>query len=218
MNSAAVIIGAGTQGQVYASYLKEAGVNIIGFMDDDINLIGKKVIDIPVLGTYEDLFTTKFKSMVNDVYCPIGVNSVRVNYLSSLKKEGYGIPSFIHHTVSIAPDVTIGEAVYMLAGNIVMPHTKIGNYIMINMDSTIAHHVVLEDGVFMSSGVNIGALINVREKAYIGMGVTIMTGVEEVGKECLIGAGTVVIKNVPEYATVVGNPARVIKFNNPKKG
>src|SRR5690606_20458049 len=110
MNSAAVIIGAGTQGQVYASYLKEAGVNIIGFMDDDINLIGKKVIDIPVLGTYEDLFTTKFKSMVNDVYCPIGVNSVRVNYLSSLKKEGYGIPGFIHHTVSIAPDVTIGEA------------------------------------------------------------------------------------------------------------
>lgn len=217
MNSAAVIIGAGTQGQVYASYLKEAGVNIIGFMDDNINLIGKKVINIPVLGTYEDLFTTKFKSMVNDVYCPIGVNSVRVNYLSSLKKEGYGIPSFIHHTVSIAPDVIIGEAVYMLAGNIVMPHTKIGNYIMINMDSTIAHHVVLEDGVFMSSGVNIGALINVREKAYIGMGVTIMTGISEVGKECLIGAGTVVIKNVPEYATVVGNPARVIKFNNPKK-
>lgn len=216
MNNAAVIIGAGTQGQVYASYLKEAGVNIVGFMDDDTSLVGKKVIGIPVLGTYEDLFTKEFKSKIKDVYCPIGVNSVRVKYLSSLKNEGYGIPSFIHHTVSIAPDVTIGEAVYMLAGNIVMPHTKIGNYIMINMDSTIAHHVVLEDGVFMSSGVNIGALINVREKAYIGMGVTIMTGISEVGKECLLGAGTVVIKDVPEYATLVGNPGRVIKFSNTK--
>nr|WP_281422467.1 hypothetical protein [Aquimarina litoralis] len=96
-----------------------------------------------------------------------------------------------------------------------MPHTTIGNYIMINMDSTIAHHVTLEDGVFMSSGVNIGALINVRKNAYIGMGVTAMTGVKEIGKETLVGAGTVIIKDVPEYTTVVGNPARVIKTKQP---
>ncbi len=211
----AVIIGAGTQGQVYASYLKEAGVNIIGFIDDNPDLENKEVIGIPVLGKYKDLFLEDFKSKIQDVYCPIGVNSVRVEYLSTLKKEGYGIPGFLHHTVSIAPDVTIGEAVYMLAGNIVMPHTTIGNYIMINMDSTIAHHVTLEDGVFMSSGVNIGALINVRENAYIGMGVTAMTGVKEIGKETLVGAGTVIIKDVPEYATVVGNPARVIKTKQP---
>ncbi len=211
----AVIIGAGTQGQVYASYLKEAGVNIIGFIDDNSDLEGQEVIGVPVLGKYKDLFTDEFKNKIQDVYCPIGVNSVRSKYLSTLKKEGYGIPGFLHHTVSIAPDVTIGEAVYMLAGNIVMPHTTIGNYIMINMDSTIAHHVTLEDGVFMSSGVNIGALINVRENAYIGMGVTAMTGVKEIGKETLIGAGTVIIKDVPEYTTVVGNPGRVIKTKQP---
>ncbi|WP_378173700.1 NeuD/PglB/VioB family sugar acetyltransferase [Aquimarina sp. SS2-1] len=211
----AVIIGAGTQGQVYASYLKEAGINIIGFIDDNPELEGKEVIDIPVIGKYKDLFLDEFKSKIQDVYCPIGVNAVRVEYLSTLKNEGYGIPGFLHHTVSIAPDVTIGEAVYMLAGNIVMPHTTIGNYIMINMDSTIAHHVTLEDGVFMSSGVNIGALINVRKNAYIGMGVTAMTGVKEIGKETLIGAGTVIIKDVPEYTTVVGNPARVIKTKKP---
>lgn len=211
----AVIIGAGTQGQVYASYLKEAGVNIIGFIDDNPELVGKEVINIPVIGKYKDLFLDEFKNKIQDVYCPIGVNAVRVEYLSTLKKEGYGIPGFLHHTVSIAPDVTIGEAVYMLAGNIVMPHTIIGNYIMINMDSTIAHHVTLEDGVFMSSGVNIGALINVRKNAYVGMGVTAMTGVKEIGKETLIGAGTVIIKDVPEYTTVVGNPARVIKTKQP---
>ncbi len=210
-----VIIGAGTQGQVYASYLKEAGVNIIGFIDDDPSLQDQEVIGIPVLGKYKDLFLDEFKEKIQDVYCPIGVNSVRVEYLSTLKKEGYGIPGFLHHTVSIAPDVTIGEAVYMLAGNIVMPHTTIGNYIMINMDSTIAHHVTLEDGVFMSSGVNIGALIHVKENAYVGMGVTAMTGIKEIGKDTLIGAGTVIIRDVPDYATVVGNPGRVIKTKQP---
>ncbi|MBP2832004.1 NeuD/PglB/VioB family sugar acetyltransferase [Aquimarina sp. U1-2] len=206
----AVIIGAGTQGQVYASYLKEAGVSIIGFIDDNVNLQGQDVIGIPVLGKYEDLFLQEFKDKIQDVYCPIGVNSIRVKYLSTLKKEGYGIPGFLHHTVSIAPDVTIGEAVYMLAGNIVMPHTQIGNYIMINMDSTIAHHVTLEDGVFMSSGVNIGALIHVKKRAYIGMGVTAMTGIREIGEDSLLGAGTVVIEDVPDRTTIVGNPGRII--------
>lgn len=207
----AIIIGAGTQGQVYASYLKEAGVDLIGFVDDNDEIQNTNVIGLPVIGKYQDLFSKKFKEKIQEVYCPIGVNKVRMEYLSTLKKEGYNIPNFIHHTVSIAPDVIMGEAVYMLAGNIVMPHTTIGNYIMINMDSTIAHHVTVEDGVFMSSGVNIGALINVRERAYIGMGVTAMTGVNEIGHDCLLGAGTVIIRDVPANATVVGNPGRVIK-------
>ena len=212
----AVIIGAGTQGQIYASYLKEAGVNIIGFIDDNPNLTGKQVINIPVIGKYKDLFLQEFKEKIQDVYCPIGINAVRIEYLSTLKKEGYGIPSFFHHTVSIGPDVILGEAVYMLAGNSVMPHTTIGSYIMINSSSTIAHHVTLEDGVFMSSGVNIGALMRIKKNAYVGMGVTVMTGVKTVGKETLIGAGTVVIKDIPDYAVVVGNPGRVLRTKKPQ--
>ena len=83
-----VIIGAGTHGQIYASYLKEAGINIIGFIDDNPNLIGKEVINIPVIGKYKDLFLQEFKDRIQDVYCPIGVNAVRIEYLSTLKKEG----------------------------------------------------------------------------------------------------------------------------------
>ncbi|WP_025739887.1 FAD/NAD(P)-binding protein [Aquimarina pacifica] len=212
----AVIIGAGTQGQVYASYLKEAGINLIGFMDDNPDLLGKEVIGIPVLGKYTDLFLDEFKEKIQDVYCPIGINSVRIEYLSTLKKEGYGIPGFLHHTVSIAPDVILGEAVYMLAGNSVMPHTTIGNYVMINSGSTIAHHATLEDGVFMSSGVNIGALIHVKRNAYIGMGVTAMTGIKEIGEETLIGAGTVIIRDVPDYVVLAGNPGRVLRTKKPQ--
>ncbi|MBS9462208.1 NeuD/PglB/VioB family sugar acetyltransferase [Flagellimonas sp. 389] len=206
-----VIIGAGTQGQIYASYIKEAGINLIGFIDDNPELEGKNVLGLPILGKYADLLHKNYKNKIQNVYCPIGDNKVRSEYLSTLKKEGYGIPSFIHHTVSIAPDVTLGEANYMLAGNIVMPHTKIGNYLMVNQGSTIAHHVDIGDGVFISSGVNVGASLVVEDFAYIGMGVTVMTGIKRVGRDCLLGAGAVVIRDVPDFATVVGNPGRIIK-------
>ncbi len=209
-----VIIGAGTQGQIYASYMKEAGIDIVGFIDDDSNLQGEIVTGLPVIGKYEDLFLNKLKNKVQDVYCPIGINAIRIKYLKSLKDEGYNTPSFFHRTVSIAPDVTFGEANYMLAGNIIMPHTNIGSYLMVNMGSTIAHHVSIGDGVFMSSGVNIGAIMNVQDLAYIGMGVTVMTGVKNIGRNCLIGAGTVIIKDVPENAVMVGNPGRLLRLKD----
>jgi len=212
MRDRAVIIGAGTQGQVYASYLMEAGIDIIGFIDDNPILFRKKVNNIPVIGCYKDLYTSSFKENIQSVYCPIGNNHIRVQYLSALHQEGYRIPSFIHPSVSIAPDVTLGQANYMLVGNIIMPHTTLGDYIMINQASTIAHHVKIEDGTFMSSGVNIGACIHVQKKAYIGMGVTVMTGVQSIGSNCLLGAGCVIIKNVPDNAVMVGNPGRIIKY------
>ena len=212
-----VIIGAGTQGQVLCTYLKEANVNVIGFIDDNIKLVGERVLGLPVIGTYRDLFTHKFKSMIDDVFCPIGANRIRVTYLSSLKEFGYGITSYIHPSVIISPEVKLGEAIYMFPGNIVMPHTEIGSYFMVNTCSTIAHHTTIHDGVFISSGVNIGALINVKKYAYIGMGVTAMTGIKTIGRDCLIGAGTVVIKDVPDRAVIVGNPGRILRYKEELK-
>ena len=91
-----------------------------------------------------------------------------------------------------------------------MPHTKIGDFFMINMSTTIGHHVNIGNGVFMSSGVNVGANLTIEDYVYVGIGATIMTGIGEVGKGSLIGAGSVVIRKVEPDTTVVGNPGRVI--------
>ena len=210
----AIIIGAGTHGQIYASYLKEAGINLIGYIDDADSFQGKSVLGLDILGKYSDLFENRLKNKVTDIYCPIGDNKIRKKYLSTLKEEGYNTPSFIHQTSCIGPDTVLGEAHYVLPSNNIMPHTKIGDYFMINMGSTVGHHVKINDGVFISSGVNIGASLEIKENAYFGIGSTVMTGVKNIGKETLIGAGSVIIKNVPDYAVMAGNPARAIRIKS----
>jgi len=207
-----LIIGAGTHGEIYASFLKNAGVHVLGFIDDDDSVQDKIINGIEVLGKYEDLFDNKLKRLATDIYCPIGNNSIRQKYLSELKLEGYQTPSYIHSSVQICPDVKLGEAIYMLPGNIILPHTIIGDFFMMSSGSTVGHHVIIEDAVFISSGINIGASLTIHERAYFGIGSTVMTGVKNIGKDTMIGAGSVVFKDVPDYGVMAGNPARVIKL------
>ena len=56
----------------------------------------------------------------------------------------------------------------------------------------------------------------IKESAWIGAGATILPGVC-IGKHAIIGAGSVVTKDVPDYAVAVGNPAKVIKMLDKEK-
>lgn len=205
-----VIIGAGTYGEVYLAYLQEAGVDVIGFLDDAPK--SNLVKNIPVLGGIDSLPLLKDKYGIEAVYCPLGNNKLRVKFLSLAKELGYKIPNYIHPSVIISPNVTIGEGVYILLGTTIMPYTIIKDYTMISMGVHLAHHSVLEEGVFLSTGCNFGASIIAHKYAYCGISSTIMTGIQELGENCLIGAGAVVIKNVPNNAVMAGVPAKIIKY------
>lgn len=207
-----VIIGAGTYGEVYLAYLQEAGVEVVGFLDDNKTIQGTNVKGVPVLGGVDLLQTLKSTYGVEAVYCPIGNNKLRVRFLSLAKELGYKTPNYIHPSVIISPNVTIGDGVYILLGTSIMPYTVIKDYVMISMNVGLAHHSILENGVFLSTGCNFGASIHANKYAYCGISSTIMTGIKELGEDCLIGAGAVVIRDVPDRAVVAGVPAKVIKY------
>ena len=207
-----VIIGAGTYGEVYLAYLQEASIEVVGFLDDNISLQGLTINGVPVLGTISLLETLKDSCDVEAVYCPIGNNKLRVKFLKYAKQLGYKIPNYIHPSVNISPNVIIGEGVYILLGSSVMPYTTIKDYVMISMNVGLAHHSILDEGVFLSTGCNFGASIHAKKYAYCGISSTIMTGVKELGENSLIGAGAVVIKDVPDNAVVAGVPAKIIKY------
>lgn len=207
-----VIIGAGKYGEVYLSYLQEAGVDVVGFLDDDPNIINIKFGGLPVLGPTSILPILKEKYGITAVYCPLGNNSLRVKFLRLAASLGYETPNYIHPSVIISPHVKIGKGVYILLGSKIMPFTIIEDYVMISMNVSIAHHNTLQTGCFLSTGCNFGASIIAEENSYCGIGSTIMTGLQILGKDCLIGAGAVVIKNVPQGAIMAGVPAKIIKY------
>lgn len=206
----AIIFGAGTYGQVYARYLS-SDYDIIGYIDDDATLSGKSIDGLEVLGGKDFLLRNVSKETA--VFVPIGNNAVRAGLLREFNDSGFETPSFIHPATNIHDSVQTGRAVYILPGTNIMPCTVLNDYVMVSMGVNIAHHNTIGQACFFSQGTNIGASTDIGEKAYFGIGSTLMTGVKNVGRNCLVGAGSVVIRDVPDNAVVAGVPARILKYN-----
>lgn len=214
MKNSALLFGAGTYGSVYAAYLNKK-YNVLGYLDDNSALWGTQIAQLPVFGGIKELITNTVLSQTH-VFVPIGNNKVRVKILAELNKLSFETPSFVHESCQLHESVVYGQQFYMLASSNIMPYTQIGDAVMISMGVNVAHHCVLGNGVFLSQGVNVGASIEIGDHAFVGIGATLKTGIKRIGKGAVIGAGAVVIQDVPDYAVVVGNPARILKYNDPK--
>lgn len=207
----AVIFGAGTYGEVYLHYLRDAGVDVVGFLDDDSAKHGSRVLDVPVLGG-SDYLAGALDAGVAQVFCPVGNNAVRLRVNRQARAMGLVTPNFVHRSAMVDSQLAADAGIYVFPGSVIMPFVDIRPDVMISMGVKVAHHTTLEDGVFLSTGVSVGASICLRERAYVGMSATLVTGkCRSVGAGAMIGAGAVVVSDVPDDAVFAGVPAKMIK-------
>jgi UDP-2-acetamido-3-amino-2,3-dideoxy-glucuronate N-acetyltransferase len=133
-----------------------------------------------------------------------------------------GKGSKIWHFTHIMPRCIIGENCNLGQNVVVSPDVVLGKNVKVQNNVSIYTGVVCEDDVFLGPSMVFTNVINprshilrrdqyqttmVRRGASIGANATIVCG-NEIGEFAFIGAGTVVTKNVPAYALIVGNPGR----------
>lgn len=140
----------------------------------------------------------------------IGSNKVR-KVLSNRIKVNY--VRAIHPSVIVSSFSEIGEGTVIMPGVIINSDTVIGNHCIINTGAIIEHDVKIENFAHICPGVALAGDVFIGEGSQIGIGSSVIQGIK-IGKWATVGAGSVVINNVPDYAVVVGNPAKIIKYNS----
>ncbi len=128
------------------------------------------------------------------------------------------------HNVIIREENNIGNDFKIWNNAVVDYGCKMGNRVKIHSGVYIAQFTVIEDDVFLGPGVIVANDIHpgcrlsarcmrgptIKKGAQIGVNVTLLPFIE-VGENSLIGAGSVVTKDVPSRSVVYGNPAKVVK-------
>ena len=206
-----IIIGAGGFGREVAWLVErinkiEPTWNLLGFIDDNESIIGTIINGYKVLCSTKEIEKYKNSFFV----CAIGSSKTRKQIIERL--EDYKFATILDPTVETSNLVEIGEGSIICAHTIMTVNIKIGRHVIINLDCTIGHDAILEDFVTLYPSVNVSGITHYGECVELGTGSQIIQG-KNVGKGTIVGAGSVVVKDLPEECTAVGAPCKPIKFH-----
>ena len=104
----------------------------------------------------------------------------------------------------------MGKGVVITAGNIITSQIRIGDHVFLNLGCTVGHDAILERYVNCAPNCNISGNVKLCEGAHLGTGVQVLPGVR-VGEWTTVGAGAVVIHDLPANVVAAGVPARIIR-------
>ncbi len=207
-----VIVGAGGFGREVIEIFKDQNKikkhwDIIGFIDETPSLQGKTINNYPILGGLEWIEINR-KNVGYIV--AIGDPKGREKIIERLESMGVYFVNAIHPTVVMSESVKLGIGVIICAGTILTVNISIGNHVIININSTIGHDVVIDDYCSIMPNVTISGNDKLCTGVYTGTGAILIEKIS-IGEWTTIGAGSVVLKNIPKNVVAVGIPANVIK-------
>jgi len=205
-----LIVGAGGHGRVVLDTLRIAGqYTPVGFIDADPTLAGTRIAGLPVLGPINTLPKLR-QQKIKYAIVAIGDNHSRGSYGKVLREHGFELISAVHPRAVVSPTAAIGANCLIAAGAVVGTDARIAESCIINTGAIVEHECEIEQAAHLCPGAALAGRVRIRAQAFVGLGARIIQCIT-VGQNATVGAGAVVIRDVPDYATVVGVPARTIK-------
>lgn len=200
-----IILGGGGHARVLASTIRHLGRQVLGYTDpdSDASLAG----DIECLGGDEALQEYASEGVV----LAVGLGSThdtarRTHLFNETQAEGFDFPPIVHPQAFVASEAVVGEGAQVMAGAVIQPGTRVGENVIVNTSASVDHDCDIQGHVHVAPGVTVSGGVILGEGVHVGTGASIIEEIE-VGEQSTIGAGAVVIHDVPPETTVVGAPA-----------
>lgn len=190
-----VIFGAGGHAHVVADIIESEGNKVVAFLDDDLNK--------------EDCsgLISEFNKY-NDCEFIIGIGNADVR--EKISKFNLKWHTAIHPSAIISKTAKIGEGTVVMPNAVINARTIIGRHCIINTGTIVEHDNKIDDFTHISVGVNLGGTVSIGKKTWVGIGSTIKNNIS-ISDNVIVGAGAVIVKDINDFGTYIGVPARKIK-------
>ena len=144
----------------------------------------------------------------HDIFIAIGDNAIREKVSQKVEAAGFNIVSLIHPTVVVSPTATVGRGVVAMPQVVINARATVADGVILNTSSIIEHDCVVGMFAHVSPGAALAGNVTLKDRVHFGIGSCAIQGVV-VGDDSVVGAGSVVVRDVPERVIVYGNPAKV---------
>ena len=203
-----VIVGAGGHARTVIHTLHCLNISPKGVLDQ-YREPDEKVLNTPILDD-----SSKFKKYIKDniFIIAIGDNASRMEHYNRIKDEGGLFEAVVHPTCEFSKSSRVGEGTLIAQQAVICPNSEIGNNVIINSRALVEHDAKVGNHAHIAPDVSLAGKVTIHEGAFIGLRAVVKDGVS-IGRWAKVGAGAVVVSDVPDGAVVVGNPARIVSMD-----
>ncbi|HSH09406.1 MAG TPA: acetyltransferase [Oceanipulchritudo sp.] len=206
-----VIIGAGGFGREVAEWARGCPAylhewEIAGFLDDRVDALSRfPEIELPVLGN-----TSDYEPRKNDVFLvALGKPELRRTMRERFISKGAEFTRLIHQSCILGRRIQLDPGVILCPGVVLTCDIHIGANCALNVRTAVGHDATMGADCQISSFCDITGYVQVGNAVMMGSRASVIPG-RKIGDGAVLGAGSVVIADVPPNVTVFGNPARLL--------
>ena len=201
-----LIIGTGGQGKVVLD-CAESQYEKITFMTNDLN--AQKIKDYPII--FEQNIKPEYiLENFDEIIVAIGDNKARLKLTKKYISAGIKIATIIHPNASVSKYATIDRGTVICANTAIGPFAVLGKANVVSIGGIVAHDCQFDDGVRISPNAVVAGTCIIGKNTWICIGANISNDIK-IGINSVVGAGAVVLKDVPDSVLVAGIPAIIKK-------
>jgi UDP-perosamine 4-acetyltransferase len=200
-----VVVGAGGHAKVVIDTLRAMG-RTVDFCVADHAVEG---IDVPVR-TGDDQLARLLNDGYRQAIVAVGDNAKRAQLAAKISAAGFELISAISPQAVVSRSVVVGSGVLIQPGAILNAGVRIEDLAIINTAAVIEHDSRVAYGAHLGPASALAGRVSVGKLTLIGLGARVIPGIT-IGANVIVGAGAVIIADLPDDVTAVGVPARILK-------
>ena len=205
MTKELAIVGASGHGKVIADIAELLGFTVKFY--DDAYISKTHIEHWSIHGTCADLIALNTTNATPiDVVVAIGNNEIRQQKIKLLQQNNFNLITLIHPSAVISQYAAIAAGTVVFASAVINAFAKVGVGCIINTAAVVEHDCCIGDFTHICPNVALAGGVVVGTQSWVGIGSQVKQLVS-IGDKCLIGAGSTVIKNIPDNVTAFGSPA-----------